>query len=119
MSSLRTFHAGLLAGTLAAIVWSAPTLASQPTTPAVPNETTATATAQATSAEVFRPAPVPNEDANSPRQVASSDDGPNLHPDLLSMHENATGVLGDTSAEYGRTQRVRPAGGMSLSIPTD
>ncbi len=116
MSPLKIFHAGLIAGTVA---WSASSLAAQPTMPAVPNETTATATSQASSAEIFRPAPLPNEDANSPRQVASSDEGPNLHPDLLSMHENAAGVLGDTSAEYGRTQRVRPAGGMSLSIPTD
>jgi hypothetical protein len=112
----RVIHAGLLAVTMLATAPVVHALAAQPTMPAVPSDTT-TATAQASSAEVFRPAPLPDEAVNQPTQVASSDSEPDLHPDLLSMHEKDSGVLGDTSAEYGHTERVRPAGGMSLSIP--
>ena len=73
--------------------------------------------ARTASAEVFRPAPLPDENLGTPAERIASNDEPNLHPDLLSMHEHGTGALADTSAEYSRTQRVRPAGGMSLSIP--
>jgi hypothetical protein len=89
----------------------------QATMPAVPTATaTMTARAQPVAAEIFRPAPMPNENA-TPWREASSTDEASLHPDLLRMREQHAGVLGDTSAEYERTSRVAPAGGMSLSIP--
>ena len=87
----------------------------QPTVPAIVAKAAPIPAARPASAEVFRPAPMPNESMGSPTQVAS--DEPNLHPDLLRMHEQANGVLGDTSSEYDRASRVHPAGGMSLSIP--
>lgn len=93
---------------------------SVPTTvTAVPAETTtiARATVRPASAEVMRPAPMPDEDIHGPAEKVADSDQPRLHPDLLRIHEAANGPLGDTTSEYDHTSRVGPAGGMSLSIP--
>ena len=106
----------LLALMLFAPVHRALASEAQATVPAIVDSVTPPVTAaRPISAEVFKPAPLPDENMGSPTQVAS--DEPNLHPDLLRMREHASGVLGDSSSEYGRASRVRPAGGMSLSIP--
>ena len=70
-------------------------------------------------AEVFRPAPVPTEDDRRASADTSrvADAGPSLDPDILSVHENSSGALGNTDIAYDRNQRMRPAGGMSLDIP--
>ena len=85
-----------------------------PTTSAIPSA--AVATVRPAMAEVFHPAPLPDEDRSGPtRHVA--DAGPNLHPDFLGVHEKADGPLGDTDLAYNRNERMKPAGGMSLQIP--
>ena len=90
----------------------------QPTTAAIANDMAVQRpAARPASVEVFSAAPLPNENLATPTTRVADADQANLHPDLLSMHENTAGALSDTSAEYQRTQRVRPAGGMSLSIP--
>lgn len=91
------------------------TIAAMPTG----NPPAAAAAVRTASAEVFRPAPMPNENVSAPGSKVVASEEASLHPDLLSMHENSSGPLGDTSVEYGRASRVRPAGGMSLSIPMD
>lgn len=86
------------------------------TVPAISTATPTVAAVRPAMAEVFRPAPVPGDDVRAPsRQVAEA--GPNLHPDVLSVHENADGALGDTDLAYARNERMKPAGGMSLNIP--
>ena len=86
------------------------------TVPAIATATPTIAAVHPAMAEVFRPAPLPGEDDRSPtRQVAEA--GPNLHPDVLSVHEKSDGVLGDTDLAYNRNERMKPAGGMSLNIP--
>ncbi len=89
------------------------------TVSAVPSATATVAAVRPAMAEVFRPAPVPEEDergvgANTSRVA---DAGPSLHPDILSVHEKSDGALGNTDLAYDRNQRMRPAGGMSLDIP--
>ncbi len=84
--------------------------------PAVPTAIPTVAAVRPAMAEVFRPAPVPGDELRAPtHQVA--DAGPNLHPDVLSVHENTDGALSDTDLAYNRNERVKPAGGMSLNIP--
>ncbi len=90
----------------------------QPTMPAIANDMVAPApTARVASVEVFKPAPLPDENFGTPAEKVADSDQPNLHPDLLRMSEHGNGVLADTGSEYSRSSRVRPAGGMSLSIP--
>jgi hypothetical protein len=114
-SSLR---AAAIAGAIACLASGAHAADPQPTMPALANETMVQQpAARPASVEVFSAAPLPNENMATPTTRVADADQPNLHPDLLSMHENASGALSDTSVEYQRTQRVRPAGGMSLSIP--
>ena len=86
------------------------------TVPAISTATPTVAAVHPAMAEVFRPAPLPGEEERAPtRQVA--DAGPNLHPDVLGMHEKSDGALGDTDLAYNRNERMKPAGGMSLNIP--
>lgn len=107
---------GLAGGARAADSAFASTIAAIPTG----NAPVAPAPVRPASAEVFRPAPMPNQNVLAPSEKVASSDQASLRPDLLSMHENSSGgPLGDTSAEYGRASRVKPAGGMSLSIPMD
>lgn len=81
---------------------------------------TGPAIARLASAETFRPAPMPNPRVGEPSDAVASDDGQaSLHPDLLSMHEATAGALAGTSSEYEHSSRLKPAGGMSLSIPMD
>ena len=86
------------------------------TVPAISTAAPTVAAVRPAMAEVFRPAPLPGEDERAPtRQVA--DAGPNLHPDVLGMHERSDGALGNTDLAYNRNERMKPAGGMSLNIP--
>ena len=114
----RTQILSVLAVTVSMAAFDARASDPQPTTAAIANDMAVVRpVARPASVEVFSAAPLPNENLATPTTRVADADQANLHPDLLSMHENANGALSDTSAEYGRTQRVRPAGGMSLSIP--
>ncbi len=105
-----TFDASSTAGTT-----NADAVASR-TVPAISTAMPTVAAVHPAMAEVFHPAPVPDEDRSIPtRQVA--DAGPNLHPDFLGVREKADGALSDTDLAFSRNERMKPAGGMSLDIP--
>lgn len=74
---------------------------------------------QVASAEIFRPAPVPNQRISQPGRAVASSDEAQLRPDVFRMREKTSGALSTTSSEYEHASRVGPAGGMSLSIPMD
>ena len=115
---LGSARLAVAAGTEAAGTLSASTAATGPTVPAIPTTVPTVAAVHPAMAEVFHPAPVPDESDGGPmRRVAETDAGPNLHPDFLGVHEKVDGPLGDTDLAYSRNERMKPAGGMSLDIP--
>ena len=89
------------------------------TVAAIPSDATA-ATVRQTSASIFRPAPMPGEEQASwsGNGGVDSDEG-TLHPEILSMHQagSAGGALTTASSDYDHEARMRPAGGMGLTIP--
>ncbi len=77
------------------------------------------ASVQHASIEVFRPAPMPNEYLAVPVATKPSEDGgPDLHPDVLRTGRAGSGdALSSASNDYALASKMRPAGGLSLSIP--
>ena len=88
------------------------------TVSAMPSGFGAATVVRKASAEVFRPAPVPDENTAAwPVATPDASDGPSLHPEFLGVHENSGGALSTASSEYDHGARFRPAGGMGLTIP--
>ena len=88
------------------------------TVAAVPSDRTAAAVREA-SAATFRPAPVPDETMVVPGAAPSADeDGPSLHPEFIGVGEKDDGgAMATASSEYDHSARMKPAGGMGLTIP--
>ncbi len=90
------------------------------TIPAVPTDASTSARVRQATASVFLPAPMPGEsEASTPRVSDPGPDTATLHPEILSMRDDNGGSdpLGNASSDYDHQARIRPAGGMGLTIP--
>ena len=115
---------GTLCAVLAPLLVHAPAHAADAeatagTVAAIPSDATA-ATVRQASASIFRPAPMPDEERAAWSGNGGTDAGEaSLHPEILSMHQagGAGGALTTASSDYDHEDRMRPAGGMGLTIP--